>query len=275
MRAAALGALLALGSLVGAAPLRAAEYSPTPRDTGEIDRLTGVYFGALERADYATAYALFTPEMRGSMLLGEFTRQSTRTREQVGELLARKRTQVGWQLDPPDAAGPGLYVAVDFVTDYANAAHTPEYLIWYRAPGPTISFQLLRHEANYHVDAAKGDSPRTSAPEPLKESSSNATGFASVAAARAALTSREGVEVRNMDDGWLVVNDPGEKAVWSFAPAGHPAYPAVVKRTVRETVGKVVLDMSALCEAAKRACDRLLREFQEMNRKIGESAGGK
>jgi hypothetical protein len=54
-----------------------------------------------------------------------------------------------------------------------------------------------------------------------------------------------------------------------FAPASHPAHPAVVKRVVRARPGGGSdVNMSVLCEASKEACDQLVREFDAMNRRL-------
>ncbi len=92
-------------------------------------------------------------------------------------------------------------------------------------------------------------------------------GYPSVAAALAALKARSDVNI-SVQGGWTIVNDPVEKALWSFTPPNHPAHPAVVKRATVERDGQVFINMRALCQAEKAACDKLIVEFQELNEKI-------
>jgi outer membrane phospholipase A len=74
-------------------------------------------------------------------------------------------------------------------------------------------------------------------------------------------------------DGWLIANDTSPFAVWSFTPEGHYAYPAVVKREVKQNdKGDVYIEMTALCQAEKEPCDRLIEEFQSLNNKVRENA---
>jgi hypothetical protein len=91
-------------------------------------------------------------------------------------------------------------------------------------------------------------------------------GYPSVAAAMEALKARSDVTIQ-LRDGWTVVDDRTNMALWSFTPPGHPAHPAVVKRTVVEKDGKVSIAMTGLCQASKDACDTLMAQFNEMQQR--------
>lgn len=110
------------------------------------------------------------------------------------------------------------------------------------------------------------------APSPLDEAPGAAAklGYPTVAAALEGLKARPGVSVTTTKpDGWIIATEPTTKALWSFAPEGHYAYPAVVRREVKEREGgEVYIEMVALCQAAKEPCDRLIREFQELNERL-------
>jgi len=107
---------------------------------------------------------------------------------------------------------------------------------------------------------------------PLDESSSAAgkLGYPTVAAALEGLRSRPGVSITTTKpDGWIIATETNSKAVWSFAPDGHYAYPAVVRRDVKQhDGGEVYIDMVVVCQAAKEPCDRLVREVQELNEQM-------
>ena len=91
-------------------------------------------------------------------------------------------------------------------------------------------------------------------------------GYPSVAAALEALKARGDVQISD-HGGWTVVNDRTDGAVWSFTPPGHPAYPAAVKRKVLERDGQAWIEMRALCQAEKPACDKLMEEFNALNQR--------
>ena len=65
--------------------------------------------------------------------------------------------------------------------------------------------------------------------------------------------------------GWTVVasRERGEPVEWFFTPEGHPAHPAVVKRTAVERDGVGMIDLAALCQADQAVCDQLLDDFRQ------------
>lgn len=101
-------------------------------------------------------------------------------------------------------------------------------------------------------------------PPPLIESPHSTVGYDSVSDALEALRAKPGV-VLSTENGWLIATDEASLAVWSFAPEGYPAYPAVVKRQAVPQGTGSILKMSVLCEASKEACDDLVRTFARMN----------
>jgi hypothetical protein len=98
--------------------------------------------------------------------------------------------------------------------------------------------------------------------------------FATVAQALTALEARDGAgTVVTHADGWTIVTDPVASTQWTFAPAGHEAYPSVVRRVIRHGQGGATsVETSSLCESAAPACDRLLAEFASMNERILQAA---
>jgi hypothetical protein len=94
-------------------------------------------------------------------------------------------------------------------------------------------------------------------------------GYKSVAAALEGLKARKDVEVFEQG-GWTMADDRADGSLWSFTPRGHPAHPAAVKRTITRKDGKTQIEMTALCQAERGACDRLIDDFQELNMKMGE-----
>jgi hypothetical protein len=92
-------------------------------------------------------------------------------------------------------------------------------------------------------------------------------GYPTVAAALEALKAKKGVAVSD-HGGWTVVEDKAAQAYWSFTPPGHPAHPAVVKRTVISENGGASMRMTALCQAAKEPCDQLMASFQQLNERM-------
>lgn len=68
--------------------------------------------------------------------------------------------------------------------------------------------------------------------------------------------------------GWTVVNQESKRALWSFPPETHPAFPSYAKRTPVEKDGSVYLSTEVVCEATKIVCDSFVRDFIELNQKV-------
>ena len=101
-------------------------------------------------------------------------------------------------------------------------------------------------------------------------------GYSTVAEALAELRAKPGVEIQTTKpDAWIIINEPGS-IQWSFTPSTHAAHPAVVRRTVKVNgEGGVYIEMSALCQAEKAPCDKLVEEFKELNDRIRQSVRAK
>ncbi len=89
-------------------------------------------------------------------------------------------------------------------------------------------------------------------------------GYPSVDAARKALEARSDVAMSRVN-GWLSVEDPVNKTLWTFAPDDDPAHPAAIKRTVVEEFDRVVIVMDIRCEGDAGACDALEEHFLSLN----------
>ncbi len=73
--------------------------------------------------------------------------------------------------------------------------------------------------------------------------------------------------------GWSVAskNTDEEKAIWSFPPESHEAYPSVVKRKVEQANGQIGIVTTVKCGATKPVCDRLVRDFIKLNDNMKQS----
>jgi hypothetical protein len=94
--------------------------------------------------------------------------------------------------------------------------------------------------------------------------------FPTVAAARKALQSDPGMTSTSYE-GWTFFDDATRKAQWAFAPDTHAAHPAAIRRAAVEGDGHLVIEISLLCEGAKEACSRVLKDFEEMKGRRLES----
>lgn len=99
--------------------------------------------------------------------------------------------------------------------------------------------------------------------KPLPEVSGKVMEYPSVTAALQALHARPDV-LFSTESGWTIATDEAHYTIWSFAPRGYPAYPAVAKRYVVPQKSGSIVKMNVYCEASKDACDDLVRTFSRM-----------
>lgn len=107
--------------------------------------------------------------------------------------------------------------------------------------------------------------------EPIPEVDHSTVGYKSVAEALAALRARKDLDV-SVYKGWTIFGEKSETdmTIWSVSPEGYPAYPAVVKRHIFEKDGAWYVTMGVLCQAAKAPCDQLVRDYEELDRRLKE-----
>ncbi|OEC35682.1 molecular chaperone DnaJ [Pseudomonas sp. 21C1] len=100
-------------------------------------------------------------------------------------------------------------------------------------------------------------------------SENSSIGYKTVELALKALKSKEGINLSSQG-GWTIIEDKEDSnlVLWSFTPDSHPAHPAAIKRKVVERNQKIYIQMSALCQAKKEDCDKLMQEFEQLNQNI-------
>jgi hypothetical protein len=107
---------------------------------------------------------------------------------------------------------------------------------------------------------------------PFKQS---VIGYATVEEAYQALKAKSGVTFSiTKPDPWVIATEPVTFTQWSFTPQGHYAHPAVVRREIKQKEGNVYVEMTALCQAEKIPCDKLIDEFKQMNERMVQTIQG-
>ncbi len=130
----------------------------------------------------------------------------------------------------------------------------------FHIPMRKILFILMLYVANYAA----------------AQTNTEAIPYPSVATALDSLKSKHGANVTTNSLGWTIISDEGGYVVWSFTPAGHPAYPTAVRRAVvADPLGNVIIETRSLCQADKPACDQLMQEFSELDIKARQFAADK
>ena len=112
-----------------------------------------------------------------------------------------------------------------------------------------IALCLLSSQAAFAQNVDRGDIPQTN-----------------VAAVLESLRADPSAQF-GQQRGWTVVasSERGLPVQWFFTPEGHPAHPAVVKRTALEQDGVGKIELAALCEVEQAVCAELLDDFRQQH----------
>jgi hypothetical protein len=261
---------------------------PTVDQIEQVRRTTRDFLAAKEAGRAMDAYALLAEGDKKDQPFEVFADGIARFNRKAGPAKETRIVKVTWTKDPAQAPAPGIYAALDITSRYENIDRYCGYIVLYQAPTGG-GFRVTREEANFldnatartiekqhsRADVDKAWSqliahcPNYPADElpPLAEQPGSSVGYPTVAAALRDLRSRPGVEFSS-PAGWTVASDNASATLWSFTPAGDPAYPAVVKRQIAPEGRGSSLKMDILCESTKPACDNLVREFQKLNEQM-------
>jgi Protein of unknown function (DUF4019) len=102
---------------------------------------------------------------------------------------------------------------------------------------------------------------------PFAQAADDEISYPTVAAAFDAVKVLPGIKM-SAREGWTIVEDDRNKTIWSFTPPKHPAHPAAIRRILVTKDGKVGMSLSALCEASKAACDKMMEDFETLNKEV-------
>jgi hypothetical protein len=281
-------------------PDSARGWTPSGEQKQALAQALHDFLGEVDAGRAEEAYAFFTEQNRRLFTPQQFASEVSQFNTLAGPLRARRILRIEWAKDPASAPRPGIYAAIDLSARYANVERSCGYLIFFQAPAGG-AFQVMRRETTFMDNATaeqmeKGHSKQyveaqwrsiarvcpnyqaqQSTQEPLVESPRNeakaAIGYASPAEALAALKAKPGVTVTVLaPQGWTIVED--RETLWSFTPSGHYAHPSVVKRTLQQVGDQLAIQMDVMCNADKASCDRLVREFQELDERMKASLQG-
>lgn len=296
-----LGIACALALLAAAVPATAADspagarvvnvtsdsatgWTPSVEQERLARKTVDAFLAALDGGRAAEAYAILSDVNQREQSQASFAADLSRFNKLAGPVQERRVLKTTWTKDSPRGPFPGTFVAIDLLSRFEGIDRHCGYIVLHQAPTAT-DFRVTRREDAFIDNATAASIARTGkAPgvealwaglsancpnyprerAPLPEQANSTIGYASVADALAALRAQPGVTFAT-ERGWTIATDGAARAIWSFAPAEHAAYPSAVKRQVVGNGGKVSLEMKVLCQASKAACDDLVREFEALN----------
>jgi hypothetical protein len=263
-----------------------AGWSPTVEQEAQARQALSAFLAALDAGRFEAAYALTNDGYRSHETQAAFVKREADTRGAIGPIRGRRLLKVTWSKNPKRAPQQGVYAAIDLSSRFAEADRHCGYIILHQPVegGPfrvnnalqvyldnKTAQGILQKQSLAALDAiwAKAASAcpnygALASKAPIPESKEGGIGYPSVAAALTALRAQPGVTFRS-ENGWTIGEDTKNTTIWSFAPAGHPAYPSAVKRQIVPAGAGAELQMIISCEAAKEPCDALVRQFEQLN----------
>jgi hypothetical protein len=268
---------------------------PTEELESEAKETLFRYLGAEDSGHFEQAYALMADSDRQLQSFSAFAANLAKFNQAAGPVKERNILKITWTKDPAQAPAPGVYVAIDLISRFANIDRGCGYVVLHKPPTGG-SFEVVRDEGNYlNNDVAKliaekqspaaveqkwaelsancpnypREAPATDL-TPIPEQPNSTIGYPNVAAALADLRNRPGVKISN-PQGWTVIEDDAAQTFWSFSPPNDPSFPAVIKRELVQGPDGVSMNMEVLCEAAKAPCDNLVRQFKALNEAMPRS----
>ena len=270
-------------------------WGPSAEQRARAREILDRYLRALDGAQYEQAYGYLSDIFRQYTDFATFQARANKFNALAGSVRAREIVAVTWTKNPAHSPAPGVYAAIDLVSQFDNIDRHCGYVVLYQvATGG--SFSVMREEQNYIDNASSQKLQREQSRDSLEKTwaqlakncpnykpaevalppipeTPGALPYKRVTEALADLKARPGAEVNiAQPSGWTIISFKNPMEVWSFAPEGHYSYPSAVRRAVRESPEKhVYIDMAVLCEADKVPCDKLVREFQELSNRMAES----
>ncbi len=250
-RATTLTAKVLLARQINVTTDSAPGWSPSDDQEKQVVSGTNAFLSAMDAGHYAEAYAWLADINKQQQTLAEFTDATRQFNAKAGPVKERTIVQITWTKDPAQGAPfPGVYAAVDLRSRFANIDRHCGYIVLYQPPAGG-GFVVMRREDNF-LDNATAESsspadvdrewaelslhcpnypapPPPPLPEAPPEASGSTIGYPNVTSALEALHAKPGV-VFSSNGGWTIAEDEADKTLWSFPPAGDPAYPAAVKR---------------------------------------------
>lgn len=122
-----------------------ASWRPSQQQIAAVEATTRAYFAARDANRASEAYAFLSPMQKQGIPSTIFTKILDDFNAKAGPASAKRLRAVTWYKDTQQT-GPGLFVAVDYSSDYENLALHCGYLIWQEQPDG--AFLQLREEVN-------------------------------------------------------------------------------------------------------------------------------
>lgn len=129
-------------------------WRPTQAQVGTVERQTQAYFTAKDAGRHGEAYALLSAGNKEMSPFEQWSARASSTSAKLGEARGRSIRRITWYKDPPQVT-PGVYAAVDYSSQFANAEVHCGFVAWHTSGSD--AFVLVREEENF-IEKAQAQS---------------------------------------------------------------------------------------------------------------------
>lgn len=130
-----------------ALPRQAGDFIPEDATAKAVTEQTYAYLAAKDGARYELAYDQIDATMRAYLKPDLYRAQAAQFNAEAGRAAERRVTRLTWYRDPADAPAPGIYVAADFRSRFANIDLHCGYVMWHQDKDGR--FRIVREEQSF------------------------------------------------------------------------------------------------------------------------------
>lgn len=120
-------------------------WRPSPEQRAAIEATTKAYFSARDSNKSDAAYAFLSAKQKQFQPPDAYQQRIEEFNAKAGPVQTRRLRAITWYKDTPQA-GPALYVAVDYSSEFPNLALHCGYVVWHEQADGT--FLQVREEEN-------------------------------------------------------------------------------------------------------------------------------
>lgn len=130
-----------------------ADWKPSVADEADVRQVFQTYYKRRDAGDFQGAKAMFAPE--AVAMDSNWPEQMTKFHQAIGPG-TRRITGVTWYVNPESAPHPGVYVAVDFIGEFARAHFYCGYVVLFRT---AAGYEITREEQNHFARGSEAADP--------------------------------------------------------------------------------------------------------------------
>jgi hypothetical protein len=121
---------------------------PSAEQRARAREILDRYLRALDGAHYEQAYGYLSDILRQHPDFATCQDRANRFNTLAGSVRAREIVAVNWTKNPAQSPAPGVYAAIDLVSQFDNIDRHCGYVVLYQADAGG-SFSVMREEQNY------------------------------------------------------------------------------------------------------------------------------